>query len=644
MTEEKEKARIIEIEKKLIVLLDEEGNNYQIDHWPEHFKPEEAGTSDVFLVEWGTPGERVKRLVKVNKPKELLTSPRQIRHVVERGYDTGNDLKIGLSLNHPGVVKLVDYFDDETCRNYGLLGPVVVQDYFPDSCSLEELVKSNDYAQSNSWFNKAKEVVLGNPKKRKLHQEVREILLQSARTLRDLHYGKGVLGEKPIVHRDLKPSNILVRKNKEGLEVKLGDLGNASPLDSQKPGYNPTMGGHVVSDPNLMGVFSGEEREYTQQSDMYALISSILFYARGKPLVIYDPDTGEARDVDTWQSLVGKDGKIDKEKHREVVRRGVKALPSELRGIAEKVLSLYDSERYVNTNLFLQEVESAVKNPNSTLKRVGIGLVAGGLLTGALVGYSYFHETKKGLETQVQKAHDEAKFERRYKAIDSWQRIRVDRNLREDPENNNRIFFTPEWNDGFEDAELGGWMDLFYHWEYKDRKQYGDFKTAVAAYLDSTLDNYPEVVFEALMKVNGIKDSKDLVKRLKEHDTTLNLDYKVIGEEIRALDEQLWNKVNTLECRGSDNIYRMVCLDRRQGVEIKLDCASEIYDLKRQREAEIKRVYEEINEKNKKTFQGSGILGDVRQLNIDSDFSRAMREIDKKYEAKYEAMQRGRFK
>jgi len=630
-----EKARIAGIAKNLVELLDNEGNNYQVDYFPEYFKPEESGTSDVFLVEWGTSGNRVKRLVKVNKPHELLTSPRQIRHVVERGYDTRNELQIALKIDHPGVVKLVDYFDSEACKKYGLLGPVVVQDYFPDSISLEELVKQNNYQATSGFFRKTVEFVLGSPSRKRLHQDIREILLQTARTLRDLHSGKGVINGSLIVHRDLKPSNILVRKDKNGLVAKLGDLGNASPLDCQKPGYNPTMGGHIVSDPNLMGIFSDEERTFTRDSDMYALMSSILFYARGKPLVVYNPDTGEARDVDTWQTLVGKDGKIDKEKHREVVRRGVKALPRELRWIAERALSLYENERYVNTGLFLYEVERALSNPYSTLKKVGVGLAAAGLLAAATVGYVLHKETKSNLETEVQKANIQTKFQKRNKAIDIWLQSEAFHNRAKDPENKNMIFYNANFEDKLESAELYGWMLMLHPFDYKDNKYYGDPRTAVAAYLDATVDRFPVKVFEALMQLNGIKDSAELQIRLKEHDKNLILDYDKLEPYLKDIDQDLYWKVwGVFHRYGSDRIEMFIQSDRTDGVDLQIDGAKKVYDLRQHRDIEIRDAYKKEREEYGKNpgVPSSGIVGDAYKIQADGKIKRELDRIEKEYQ------------
>ena len=640
----KEQARIAKIARSLVELLNQEGNNYQVDFWPEHYKPEESGTSDVFVVEWGTPGRRVKRLVKINKPAELLTTPRQIRHVVERGYDTGNELKISLTLDHPGAVGLVDYFDKETADKYGLLGPVVVQDFFSDSQSLEEIVRTQDYSSAKGIFKRAKEYFFGNTSKRKQDKDINDILFQTAKTLRDVHTGVGVRGEVPLFHRDLKPSNILVRREKGRLTAKIADWANASPADSQKQSYLPTMGGHVVSDPLLMGVFTGEERCYDFNSDIYALMSSIVFYARGKPIVDYNPDTGEAKAVDTWASLLDSNGKLDKEKHRAAVRQGVKALPKNLRPIAEKALSLYENERYHSTQEFLNDVERAVSNPYSTLKKVGVGLAAIGLITGGLAGYSYFHDVKKDLETKVQKAHVAAEFKKRFKAIDAWYQARVYINQRKDPENKNQIYFSQDSDDMFESNELEGWMDLLHPYDYKENRHYGDSKTAIAAYLDSTLDKFPTSVFEALMRVNKISDPKELVERLKKEDRTLKLGFNELEDALKTIDEDLYYKVHFLDYRVGDNITRMIASDRRRGVAVKWECASEVYELKQKRDAELKEAYEKTRQENRnRGYPTSGIIGDANKLRIDSEMQRGIDEINKKYDEKIRIIQKSHF-
>lgn len=116
-----EKTRLNEVEQNLINLLDSEGHNYDVGAWPELFKPEQSGTADLHLVKWGPVTSQTIRVAKTNKPAEKLTTPRQRRHVIERGYDTRNELAITSAIDHPGVVKLVDYFDSETSGQYGFL-------------------------------------------------------------------------------------------------------------------------------------------------------------------------------------------------------------------------------------------------------------------------------------------------------------------------------------------------------------------------------------------------------------------------------------------------------------------------------------------------------------------------------------------
>jgi len=581
--DDSEESRLAEVSQNLIKLLDKEGHNYDATSLPEIFKPEQSGTADLHLVKWGPKASQVTRVVKTNKPAEKLTSPRQRRHVIERGYDTRNELQIATSIDHPGIVKVVDYFDSETSKQYGFVGPVLIQEYFPESESLEEIVLNKKEPEKKKLSLRTVydsvvstgESVIRSILGRNKRDSIYDIALQTAGTLRDIHNGEGVKDNRAIVHRDLKPSNILVQNKNGKIVAKLIDCGNAAPIDSQKSGYLPTMGGHIVSDPLCMGVFSGEERKYGFDSDIYGLFSSILYLSKGKPAVEYDPDRGEARAIDSWESLLNHNGKLDKEKHQRVVRKASKALVKPLRRIAERALSLYENQRYKSTDEFYNDLEKAVQTSDTTtrLRKLGLAAILAVSVTAAGIGLYAHGQSKAKLEKTVATQLADKETEKKLRVINLYLQSRdLGKDFSKINENER---YNQSYSDFMDEGELNGWLDKFYPYNYNKNIHEGDQKTAFAAYLD------PDATYEAIAECRG------------------KTDWGTIGEYLMQHNPNLWCETNTINVKSIDNIAGIIRRDRQESIKTRWAQAEENYKTKKTAEQKEKERLQEFYEKER---------------------------------------------
>lgn len=111
-------------------------------------------------------------------------------------------------LNHPNIVKLVEFIQDDKCFYF-------VLEYCPGGELFDRLVKKNFYNE----------------------REARD-------TVRVLCHAIQYCHERGIVHRDLKPENLLMASEEEDANIKIADFGFASPaignsLDTPcgTPGY-----------------------------------------------------------------------------------------------------------------------------------------------------------------------------------------------------------------------------------------------------------------------------------------------------------------------------------------------------------------------------------------------------------------------
>ncbi|MBU1111664.1 MAG: protein kinase, partial [Nanoarchaeota archaeon] len=336
-----------------------------------------GGTRDLYMAEWG-PGNE-KRIIKVDKSE--LESPRAQRHV-ERGYDTSNDIRALSEISNPerhNLMRLVDYFDFS--KTQGIT--VAVERHF-ESQSLEERVQDK-------------------PLKLKEFETVFSQVIEGA------NYFINTCG---MYHRDLKASNILVN---DELEVRITDFANACKKNEVQKKYMPTAGGHWVSDPLVF--FNGSENEYRETSEIYAIGTEMFYALTGEHIFEYDADNGTGISCFTGESLLDKNGIVDRTRHNATLDYALKRLPWRIRRkygeVIKKSLSLDDEVRYSKISELKKDFENE-KNMPSWYQYLTSRLILSSLLittTGfAIGGVGIMHHLEKKLEETQAVAEENAKY------------------------------------------------------------------------------------------------------------------------------------------------------------------------------------------------------------------------------------------
>lgn len=438
-----EGSEIMEQQKAVKRLLETRGGAYSI---PEFYQS--GGTRHLYKAIWG-PGNGKSRIVKVDRG--TLESPRAIRHVGD-GCNTENELKSLTSMDYDGTTRVVDYFTAEEASKVGLPGTVLVEEYIPNSQSLEDVVSTGGSLNERDF---------------------RRIIGKGIRTIANVV--KGNDKTKGRFHRDLKPTNWLVKREGDNVDTYIGDWANSIVVGDVKESNFPTAGGRLYSDPLLMGPFTGKKAKYSVGSEVFALASAAAYAIRGTPIFDYDPDTGKAFARDSGESLL-TDGHLDPEKHAKVLRAAMKRLPREFkkyRGVLEKGLTLDSNLRYSSLEDMSRDFERAANKPGFFRKwgvRAGIaGTIAAILGTGLVLEHQ---------ASRIDESEAEIKEGKKMAAIADYF------------EKGNSSSY---WN-FLEGGELSGWMHKF-----------GDEKTAIAAYLN------PNAVYEAI-QATGSEDYDSLMR------------------------------------------------------------------------------------------------------------------------------------
>lgn len=340
------------------------GDKYHNIHF---FK--QGGTRDVYLAEWG-PGKE-KRVIKVDCTPN---GPRAERHV-SRGCTTSNDIQALSQLQEPEkhhLIHLCDYQEVE--------GATISVEPFVDAQSLEELVNTHP---------------LGCTEFKAVFSQVIDGV-------------KHLVQEAGLYHRDVKPSNILVRGERDTIDVKITDFANAGKKDAMMQKYLPTAGGHMVMDPLLMGAFTGKERAYDESSEIYAVGADMLFALTGKYLFEYDPDAGTAKTGTSGESLLDTAGRLDIKKHETALCSALKQLPrgvQQYAALLQRCLTVDEAKRYKSICALASDFKElskpgffeSIRNSGRLAAKVFVtGVAAASLLGGALL-YNAVQE-RKGVE------------------------------------------------------------------------------------------------------------------------------------------------------------------------------------------------------------------------------------------------------
>ncbi|DBA00254.1 TPA: hypothetical protein N0F65_007898 [Lagenidium giganteum] len=120
------------------------------------------------------------------------------------------EVKIMSDLDHPNLVPLLDYFEEE--RYYYIVTPLCTGGELFDT-----LVNRKTYTE----------------------EDARELMRKLASAIAYVH-------SKGIVHRDLKPENILLKSSAPGAEVIVADFGFARPMKGARPGTACGTPGYIA--------------------------------------------------------------------------------------------------------------------------------------------------------------------------------------------------------------------------------------------------------------------------------------------------------------------------------------------------------------------------------------------------------------
>jgi serine/threonine protein kinase len=174
-----------------------------------------------------------------------------------------------------------------------------------------------------------------------------------------------------IYHRDVKPSNVIIGENGVGLI----DYANSIEADKTTAKMLPSAGGHFVMDPNLLGVFTGEERKYSEQSEHYQFGTTLLWAFRGKYIVEYDPIKKIAirKDKTGPDASLLTDGKLDNKKHDAAIKDAVDKLPAYAKRygrIIQRCMTLNeaDSDADIKRYSSIDELMADVKEASTPTK------------------------------------------------------------------------------------------------------------------------------------------------------------------------------------------------------------------------------------------------------------------------------------
>lgn len=332
----------------------------------------EGGTRKVFKADFGLGEETNTRVIKVDLP--IANGPRAQRYV-SRGYNTRHDLKILIELGEEAAQHhLTQVYDFRDLEPYGIPSIATVEPCF-DSQTLEEVVRKKPLT----------------PK---------EISIVFGQVLDAAQY----LNSKNILHRDLSAKNILVQRDRKGIPTRVTDLANARAKSELHEQALPTAGARSIMDPLIVAELTGEERAYTEQSEVYALAHNVYYALTGSYVVDFDPDSHRLSSSDGTSLLAT--GKIDRRAYEKTVTRSLKNIPRRFRTLVRKGLTLDEKERFESLDEFVEEFNDATKpgiveRVKDNWKNTLAAASAVGILVGAAVGV-YTHQTKQQEQLQTE--------------------------------------------------------------------------------------------------------------------------------------------------------------------------------------------------------------------------------------------------
>lgn len=268
---------------KLNEMLSNISSNY---HNLQYYK--RGGTRDIFVCDYGKFGE--KKVIKV----DLLDADFNAKRVLDRGYDTENEVAMLSTIESTGVI-VPDYVHEQKSKDFGINGLVSIEPYYRDSATLQEIIDSHGALFSEMG----------------IYDAIGKMII-------DLKYiinGEDVASGIGIIHRDIKPSNILIRSRGDRNSAKIIDWANSCEVGHVSNHYQPTRGGVETAHPFLIKEFTNSNSDYDIRSEIYSVMSTIVYALRGKPIFKFDFKRKKVYDSDRKRSILDSDGNVDFEKH-----------------------------------------------------------------------------------------------------------------------------------------------------------------------------------------------------------------------------------------------------------------------------------------------------------------------------------------
>jgi len=216
------------------------------------------------------------------------------------------EAKVVASLQHPHIVQVYDYGEDDGCPYLAL-----------------ELVEGGtlaDRLEGNPW-------------------NVRRAAQLVEQVARAVHFAH----EHGVVHRDLKPNNLLVSADGNPPEVKIADFGLARIFRDQPGGHTQT--GALLGTPSYMAPEQalGRQSEIGPATDVYALGAILYELLCGRP-----PYRGETAIETLQQVLLAEPASI---------YRVAPGLPRDLATICSKCLERAPARRYSSALALAEDLQ-----------------------------------------------------------------------------------------------------------------------------------------------------------------------------------------------------------------------------------------------------------------------------------------------
>ncbi len=257
------------------------------------------------VIYWDTPGPRINFKVlwgpsgeeRIAKTDGSTNNPRASRHM-SRGCDTVNEWIIMSSFDESELFHInpiLDYFEAE---EDGKKVMITIEKFRKGYVSLDTYLKAN-----GALDNRTSEIIFS----------------------KYLRAETFLMKKMGLFHRDHKASNMLVRIN-DTIDFWLIDFTNATKMDKLTEKYMPTVGGHFITDPLLIGKFTGKEKKYNLQSEIYGMGVEFYHMLTGNYAFEFDGDKGTAVHLESGENVLDEVGRINYNKYEKLLNNSLHKL------------------------------------------------------------------------------------------------------------------------------------------------------------------------------------------------------------------------------------------------------------------------------------------------------------------------------